>query len=230
MGSEFWVAGLSALWLGILTSISPCPLATNVAAVSYLCKGLDHPRRVLVTGVLYAIGRVVVYVALAVLILSSLLSASGFSLELQRIMNRVLGPLLVLVGMVLLGLLPMPVGRGGRLSALGERLSQRGLLGSLLLGVLFALAFCPSSAALYFGSLIPLSLHFESPWLFPLAYGMGTAVPVLVFAIAIAMGVRAVSRAFSLATTFERWARIVTGVLFTVLGVYFSLVQVFQVL
>ena len=225
-----WLLGLgSALWFGILTSISPCPLATNIAAISFIGRRVDRPHAVIATGFLYALGRTIVYVVLAGLLVSSLLSAPTVSHMLQKYMNKILGPLLILVGMILLGLIEIHT-RGSSIgSRVGHRAERWGIWGGLLLGVVFALAFCPSSAALFFGSLLPISIKYESRLLLPLAYGVGTALPVILFALAIAAGAGAVARAFQQVAVFERWARTATGVIFIGVGVYFSLVFIFRV-
>ena len=220
----------SATWLGILTSISPCPLATNIAAISFIGRRIGSPRAALATGLLYALGRTLVYVVLGTLLVSSLLSAPTVSHFLQKYMNRLLGPILILVGMVLVGLIQFtPKG-----SKMGERVGKRvetwGMWGGLALGIVFALSFCPASAALFFGSLVPLAVKFESRVLLPTVYGAGTALPVLAFAILIVVGTRAVGRAYNRITQFEWWARHVTGVIFIGIGVYFSLAYIFRVL
>lgn len=228
MSADFVVALGTALWLGILTSISPCPLATNIAAISFIGRRVDRPHAVLGTGLVYACGRTLVYVALAALLVSSLLSAPGVSLALQKYMNKAMGPLLIVVGMFLLGLIQIRT-RG---SSLGPGVAQRaerwGIWGGLLLGVVFALAFCPASAALFFGSLIPLSIKVESRLWVPMAYGLGTALPVIAFAVALAAGAGAVARAFQQVSAFERWARTATGAVFIAVGFYFSLVFIFR--
>jgi len=228
--STDWLIGLgSAMWFGILTSISPCPLATNITAIAFIGRRVDRPHAVLGTGLLYACGRTLVYVALAMLLVSTLLSAPTVSHTLQKYMNKVLGPLLILVGMMLLGLIEFHT-RGSELGARVSRRAERwGIWGGLLLGVVFALAFCPSSAALYFGSLLPISVKYESRLWLPLAYGLGTALPVILFAFAIAAGAGTVARAFQQVALFERWARTATGLVFVAVGVYFSLVFIFRV-
>jgi cytochrome c biogenesis protein CcdA len=225
-----WLLGLgSALWFGILTSISPCPLATNIAAIAFIGRRVDRPHAVIATGILYAVGRTIVYAVLAGLLVSSLLSAPTVSHALQKYMNKVLGPLLILVGMMLLGLIEFHT-RGTDIGQrVGRRAEQWGIWGGLLLGVVFALAFCPSSAALFFGSLLPISIKYESRLWLPLAYGLGTALPVILFALAIAAGASSVARAFQRVAAFERWARTATGLIFIGVGVYFSLVFIFRV-
>jgi cytochrome c biogenesis protein CcdA len=228
--STEWLLGLgSAFWLGLLTAISPCPLATNIAAISFIGRRVDRPHAVLSTGILYACGRSLVYIALAAALVFSLLNAPAVSHALQKYMNRIMGPLLILVGMVLLGLIKIPT-RG---STIGQRVGKRaerwGVWGGLLLGIVFALAFCPASAALFFASLLPIAIQCESPLALPLAFGIGTGLPVVLFAVAIAAGAGAVGRAFQRAAAFEHWARMVTGVIFIGIGVYFSLMYIFRV-
>ena len=188
------LAAASALWLGILTSVSPCPLASNVAAISYLARDVDRPLRVLLSGVLYSLGRVITYVSLGALIARSLLSIPEVAFFLQNRMNQVLGPVLILAGMVLVGWIRP--GFSGFVSSEGtvSRLKALGGLGALLLGLLFALSFCPVSAGLFFGSLIPLTLQQGAPVSLPLAYAIGTGLPVLAFALAIAFGLKGLSR------------------------------------
>jgi len=226
---ELWIAAASALWVGLLTAISPCPLATNVAAISFLGRRIAKPSVVLTTGVMYALGRSLVYVVLAVLLVSSLLSAPAAAQVLERWINRLLGPLLVVVGMFLLDLVRW-TGTGSTLgSRVGERVQGWGVLAGLALGILFALSFCPVSAALYFGTLIPLAVKSDSRVLLPIAYGAGTALPVLVFAVLIAGGTRALGRAYERLARVERHARRITGIVFVVAGVYLTLIYVYRV-
>lgn len=220
----------SALWLGILTSISPCPLATNIAAMSFIGRRVGSSRRVFASGLLYTAGRMLVYIALAMIIVSSLLSISEISLWLQEYMNKILGPLLILVGMVLLELIHLPVSGGGLASKMQKRAESGGVWGAGLLGVVFALSFCPVSAALFFGSLIPLCASKGSIALLPAVYGVGTALPVVLFAILIAFGAGSVGKAFDRLTHIERWSRRITGAVFVLVGIYYCLTYIFKVL
>jgi cytochrome c biogenesis protein CcdA len=228
MDSSVIAAG-TALWLGILTSISPCPLATNIAAITYVSKGLGSTGRILATGVFYTAGRALTYIALAALVVSSVLSIPQLSQFLQTFMNKLLGPVLILVGMFLLGLLSFNFSTSPGAGALEDRLQRWGLLGALFLGVLFALSFCPVSAALFFGSLTPLALKWGSSATLPALYGIGTGLPVLVFAFLIAAGTQSVSRAFNKLMLVEKWGRTATGVVFVGVGIYFSLAYIFEV-
>ncbi|MHC5111005.1 MAG: aromatic aminobenezylarsenical efflux permease ArsG family transporter [Planctomycetota bacterium] len=219
----------SAIWLGILTSISPCPLATNIAAISFIGRRVDNPRAAVTTGLLYTVGRTVAYVVLAALLVSSLLSAPAVSHVLQKYMNKVLGPLLILVVMLLVDLIKFNVKGSGLAAKLGKRVETWGIWSGLAMGGVFAMSFCPGSAALFFGSLIPLALKCESALVLPTVYGAGTALPVLAFAILIVVSTNVVGRAYDRITQFEWWARRVTGVLFIAIGVYFCLAFIFRV-
>ena len=220
----------SALWLGLLTSISPCPLATNVAAMSFIGRRVGNARLVVLTGLVYTLGRMVAYVGLGTLLVAGVLSIPQLSQALQQGMAKLLGPLLVVIGMVLLELLTVPTGNLPFAEGLRKRAESWGLLGAGLLGFIFALSFCPVSAALFFGSLVPLAVQFGSRVALPSVYGIGTGLPVFVFAVLIALGAQWVGRAFNAMTTFEKWARRITGVLFIGLGIYESLRSIFGVL
>ncbi len=220
---------LSAFWLGILTSISPCPLATNVAAISFISRRVTNPRHVVLSGLLYTAGRTTTYLILGVFLVSSLLSAPYISHVLQKYMNLVLGPLLILVGMVLLELISFNVGGGGVSLSVQNRIEAMGVWGAVILGIIFALSFCPTSAALFFGSLLPLAVRQQSGIILPAIYGVATGLPVLVFAILIGVGASKIAQAYNGVVAFERWARDITGIIFILVGIYYSLTNIFGV-
>jgi cytochrome c-type biogenesis protein len=226
--SEFLIGAGTALWLGILTSVSPCPLATNIAAISYIGKRVDSPRSVLSSGVLYTLGRAAVYIVLGILLVQSLLSAPHISHWLQKYMMKILGPLLVLVGMVLFGLIGRGVSGSGLHDAARRRVDRMGIWGAGFLGMVFALSFCPVSAALFFGSLVPLAVTSGSGILHPALYGIGTALPVVAFSILLASGANYLGRVFDRITSIELWARRITGALFIGIGIYFTLEYIFH--
>jgi sulfite exporter TauE/SafE len=230
MNESFWVAAASACWLGILTSISPCPLATNIAAISYISKQVSRPAHVLMTGLLYTLGRSLAYAAVGVLIVASLLAVPDLSFFLQRNINKFLGPILIVLGILLLGVLPFGVSGPGYGQRLQKRVDRLGIWGAGVLGLLFALSFCPISAGLFFGGLIPMAIERQSTVLLPTVFGIGTALPVVVFALVIAFSAHRLGKAFNRLTLFERWARRVTRVVFVGAGVYLTLVYVFGVL
>jgi len=234
----FWLVLVSAFWLGLLTSISPCPLATNIAAISFLGRSVGDTRKVLVSGLLYVLGRTVVYVGLGVLILWMFQGAVGaessgpaasLSRVLQKYMNVILGPLLVLIGMMLLGMLEFTgsLNFGGK--GLQDRAASGGAFWAFLLGVLFALSFCPVSASLFFGGLLGLSTQHSSPILLPTVFGIGTAVPVIVFAFIITFASAYLGKAFNRLTQIEFCVRIITGAVFIGAGVYYILTHIYEV-
>jgi cytochrome c biogenesis protein CcdA len=224
------LAGLaSALWLGILTSISPCPLASNVAAVSYVGRHAEDPRRVLLAGLVYSAGRALTYVLVSSLVVASILSVPSVSFFLQQRMNQILGPLLIVIGVGVLGWLPVRMASTGFSDAARERVAGHGVLGAGALGILFALSFCPVSAGLFFGGLIPLAISAHSRVLLPAVYGVGTGLPVVLVAVLIALGARGVARAFHALTGFERVTRVMTGVIFIGAGIYLILTHLLGV-
>lgn len=218
---------LAALWLGILTSISPCPLATNIAAISYIGRRVERPGLVLLSGMLYTLGRTFTYLALGVLIVAGLLAIPSVSAFLQKYMHLLLGPLLIIVGMFLLELISFNRSSAGVSESLQRRVDKSGVFGALALGVVFALTFCPTSAALFFGSLIPLAVEQRSSVMLPVIYGIGTALPVIAFAVLIALGMQYVARAFNILQDVEIWARRVTGVVFIAVGVFYCARYIF---
>lgn len=226
---EWSFVAVSALWLGILTSVSPCPLATNIAAISYIGRKVHRPRHVFLTGLLYTLGRTAAYLGVAIVLVASMLSVPQVSVFLQKYLHMVLGPLLIVVGMFLLGLIQFNLGGSGLSVALQKRVDALGIWAAMPLGMIFALSFCPTSAALFFGSLIPLSLQADSRLTLPLIYGVGTAVPVLVFATLIAGGAQSLGKAFQVLSRVEWWARMATGGIFVTIGLWFSLKYVFEV-
>lgn len=186
---------------------------------------------VLLSGLLYTLGRTLSYFAVAFIAVQSLISVPSVSMFLQSRMNQFLGPLLLIVGVLLLDVIPWPWTGGGVFPArLQKRVDKLGVLGAGLLGILFALTFCPVSAALFFGSLVPLSLKYESTVLLPSLYGVGTALPVVVFSAVIAFAANRVSKAFNAITKIEPWMRRITAALFILVGGYLSLVYIFGVL
>jgi len=211
-----WAAG--ALWLGLLTAISPCPLASNLAALSFLGRDV-RPVRALAGGLLYAAGRALAYALLGAGLTVGLLSAPSLSRALQSTLSPLLGPLLVVVGLALLGWLPLPTrGGGGDRERWRHRLERWGLWSALPMGLVFALAFCPLSAALFFGSLIPLSVASGRVLLAPALYGVGTALPVVLFALVLVWSAASVGRIFSRLGQAEALLRRLTGAALVLIG------------
>lgn len=227
--NEYLAAILTAFWLGILTSISPCPLATNIAAISYVGRRVGEPGKIFQAGLLYTLGRTAAYMAIGIVLVSSLLSAPVLSHLLQKYMNKFLGPILILVGLVLLKVVSFSFS-GGVSEKLQSRVDRMGVWGGALLGLLFALSFCPTSAALFFGSLLPLAVQQHSSIVLPAVYGIATGLPVFLFALLIALGANRVGTAFNLITHFETWARRITGLIFILVGIYYTLINIFGIM
>ncbi|MBP7087765.1 MAG: sulfite exporter TauE/SafE family protein [Candidatus Omnitrophica bacterium] len=219
---ELLIALGSALWLGILTSISPCPLATNIAAVSFLSKKIVHPALVFISGLAYTIGRMTAYSVLGWIIINSLLNVPQVAQFLQKYMVKSLGPLMIITGLFLLEVITLKLPGISLSQKHHNKLVESGAPGAFLLGLILALAFCPVSAALFFGSLISLALNSKAGTLLPFIYGIGTGLPVLVFAVAIALGVTSMSHWFSKITKLEFYTRRITGLIFILVGLYYA--------
>jgi cytochrome c-type biogenesis protein len=220
----------SAIWLGILTSISPCPLATNIAAVSFISRRITQGNTVFLSGILYTLGRSLTYIVLGVLIVKTLVDVPILSDLLQRYVNKILGIVLILVGMVLLDLLQIPLSIPSVSETIAKKLAAKGTFGSLLLGILFALAFCPVSAALFFGGLIPIAVKAQSGIGLPLLYGIGTGLPVLLFAFLMAAGTGYINNLYYRITRIEFYTKKVTGIIFILVGVYYALAYIFEII
>ena len=219
---------VEALGLGIWTAVQPCPMATNIAAISYLGRRADSPRWVLLAGLLYALGQSLVYVVLAVVLLGSLHAARG-SVFLQTHGNRLMGPVLVLLGMLFLGLIPMIWSGPGVSEKMRKRVDTLGVWGALPLGMFFALAFCPVSAAFFFITLFRLLTSYDSRVILPSVYGLATALPVVVFAVLVALGARALGKAFNVMTQTVWWMQRAAGVICVAIGIHCSLKYVFEI-
>jgi len=216
-----------AFWFGILTSISPCPLASNIAAISYIVKGVEKSSSVLTTGLLYTLGRMIAYIVLGILISASILNIPQASQFMQNMVPKILGPVLILTGFFLLGIISFSLPGFSLSEKATVQFKKSGTIGTLFLGTLFALSFCPVSAALFFGSLIPLTLQNHSPIILPSFYGIGTGLPVLFFALTIASGTRNMSKIFNAVARTEYWARKITAGIIIAVGIYYILTKTF---
>jgi cytochrome c biogenesis protein CcdA len=224
-----WAAVLSAFWLGILTAISPCPLATNIAAISFIGRKTGQKNHVLGSGFLYACGRTLAYVGLGSVITAGVLSSAEVSLFLQKYMNEALGPIMIILGLVLLGWVGSGIALNLGSAGLQEKAKTGGIIWALPIGVLFALSFCPVSAGLFFGGLLPLTLQQHSPLILPVVYGVGTALPVVIFAFIMAFASAYVGKAFNKLTRIEFWVRNLAGTAFIAAGIYYCLTHIYGV-
>ena len=228
MSSQWFDIGTAA-WLGILTSISPCPLATNIAAISFVGRRMGETRYVLLAGLLYTLGRSITYIVVALIVVKGFLGIPKVSNLLQHYMSLILGPLVFATGIILLDIIRIRFGSGAIAASMQSRVEKAGLSGALLLGIIFALTFCPVSAALFFGGLIPLALKHQAHIMMPLLYGVGTAVPVIGFAILLTVSAKLVGILFNKITSIELWARRATGVVFILAGLYLIITNNFGI-
>ena len=241
----------AALYLGVLTSISPCPLATNIAAISYIGRKVEDSRLVIHAGLLYTLGRCLLYLGLAALLTTTALSIPAVSVFLQKYMHLALGPVFLLLGMFLVGLITVTSGGTMMSEGMQKRVDAMGIWGALLLGILFAVSFCPASAVWFFG-LVALIMGSEAgaitgalanvgislpeaslpagTLVLPLIFGIGSALPVLVVAFLLAYSAQAVGKTYNVLSQVEWWARMITGWLFILVGIYFSLRYIFEVI
>ena len=212
----------SAFLLGLMTALSPCPLATNITAIGYIGRELQDRRRVLLNGLLYTLGRTITYTVLGLVLY---FGASVFEVAslFRGWGEKLLGPLLIVVGIVLLDIIPLRIGGLGALTEkFGKNNAKVGYFGALMMGVLFALAFCPYSGVLYFGMLIPLTVASPQGLWLPPIYAVATGLPVIVFAWVIAFAIGSVGTLYNRIRSFELWFRRVSAVLFVITGVYLA--------
>jgi len=213
---------LAAFALGLLTAISPCPLATNITATAYIARTITNRRSVLFSGFLYTAGRMFSYMLLSAFIY---FGASKFQIAklFQGNGERYIGPLMIVIGLIMLGVIRLNFLFKG--SSLTERLSDKfkgkGLLGSFLLGLIFALAFCPYSGALFFAILIPMTISSAEGLALPFIFSIGTGLPVIFFAFIIAFSIEKLGKYFKAIQKLEKVMRIVAGVTFLLTGLYY---------
>lgn len=210
---------VAALALGLLTAIAPCPLATNITATAYIAKTIKNRNIVVLSGLLYTLGRMFSYTLIGALIF---FGASKFQVArlFQGSAEKYIGFVMVALGLIMLGIIKLDFIKGFNISEkLSERFKDKGLLGSFLLGALFALAFCPYSGALFFGMLIPMTI--KSGLHLPIAFSIGTGLPVILFAFVIAFSLEKLGAYFKAITQFEKAMRIIAGITFVITGLYY---------
>nr|WP_321355729.1 aromatic aminobenezylarsenical efflux permease ArsG family transporter [uncultured Draconibacterium sp.] len=215
---------LSAFMLGLMTAISPCPLATNITAIGYISKDITSQKKVFFNGLVYTLGRAFSYTAIGLLFF---LGASQFEFSsfFQSWGEKILGPLLIIIGLFMLGVLKLTISGVGSLTEKMQNRLNSGFWGVLLLGIVFALAFCPYSGVLYFGILIPMTISSASGLYLPIVFAVATGIPVIIFAWLIAFSVGSLGNLYNKMKTFEIWFRRVIAVLFIGVGIYYILIM-----
>lgn len=213
---------IAAFFIGLMTTISPCPLATNITAIAYISKKIGNSKHTILVGIIYTIGRMIVYIGIAAVIVWIGISTFSISIMLQKYGKLLLGPLMLVFGILMLNIINISFGKSSeRMSKLKEYLSEKGLIGSLLLGMLFALAFCPISGVFYFGMLIPLALQNSDPILIPSIFAIATGLPVIIFSLILVFSVSKIGDVMKKVQTFEKWMRKAVAFIFILVGVYY---------
>jgi cytochrome c biogenesis protein CcdA len=222
---------LTAFLLGLMTSISPCPLATNISAIGFIGKEIQNKQKVFLNGIIYTLGRAISYSVLGVVLI--LILKQGASVyKIQRAITMYgelfIGPLLILIGIFMLGIININFSMSGGLAARAEKKATSGSSwGALILGIVFALAFCPYSGVLFFGGLIPLSVSSSAGYFLPFVFAIATGLPVILFSWILAFSVSRVGVVYSRIKTFELWFRRVVSIIFIGIGIYYIIVVYF---
>jgi len=211
---------LTAFILGLMTAISPCPLATNITAMAYISKDIENRKKVFINGLIYTLGRSISYTLIGLLFYfgASKFVVAGF---LQKYGERALGPILILIGLVMLDIIKLKIPGLGKLNEKIQNKEKFDFWGVLLLGMVFALGFCPYSGVLYFGILIPMTVSSVSGLYLPVIFALGTGLPVIIFAWFIAYTVGGIGRVYHKIQVFEKWFRRVVALVFILVGIYY---------
>ena len=215
---------ITAFILGLLTAVSPCPLATNITAIGFIGKDIENRHRIFINGLLYTLGRVVTYTVLG-FILIPILREGASMFAVQKAVSKygeiLIAPLLIVIGIYMLDLIKLNI---PKISVNGEYVKKRtkGSWGALFLGILFSLAFCPSSGIFFFGMLIPLSAAEAGGYLLPVVYAIATGLPVILVAWVLAYSVAGLGKFYNRIQAFEKWFRKIVAILFIAVGIYYA--------
>ena len=217
---------LTAFLLGLITAISPCPLATNIAAIGYIGKEMENRKWIFINGLLYTLGRILAYTILGIVVISILREgASIFGVQkfVAKYGEMIIGPALLLIGLYMLFGHNLRLPSFGFSGKGGEKIAKNGSWGAFLLGVLFAMAFCPSSGIFYFGMLIPMSATATGGYFLPIIYAIATSLPVIIIAWVLAFGANQIGAVYGKIQMVQRWLNLIVGVLFVAIGVYYCI-------
>jgi cytochrome c biogenesis protein CcdA len=213
---------IAAFFIGLMTAISPCPLATNITAIAYASKKIDNSKHTIIVGILYTLGRMLTYVLIASAIVWFGLNTQSIALTLQKYGDKILGPLLLIVGIIMLDVIKINfLKTSDKLNKLKEKLASKGFLGSFLLGVIFALAFCPFSAVLFFGMLIPIALKAGDGLIIPSVFAFATGLPVIIFSFILVYSISKLGNIMNKIGIFEKWMRKIVSIIFIIAGLYY---------
>ncbi len=215
----------TALILGLMTSISPCPLATNISAICYISKDLNSRRKTFLNGILYILGRTISYTALGIVLIYFLKQGASIY-KIQKFITTygemIIGPFLIIFGIIMLDIIKLKLSIStGLTRKMENKESKSSIWNSLLLGIVFALAFCPYSGVLFFGGLIPLSVSSASGYFLPVVFAVATGLPVIILAWILSFSVKSIGGVYNKLKTFEFWFRRIVGVVFIIIGAYY---------
>jgi len=208
-----------------MTTISPCPLCTNITAIGYLSKDVSSKRQIIVNGLMYALGKIVAFTGLALIFIvgGSVLPTQHFF---ETYGEMLLGPFLIVGGLFMLEFFKFHSHGSEHHSkeSFSQRIINKAKSGSaswsFVLGIIFSLAFCPYSGVLYFGGLIPLTLSEPMGILLPVVFAIATGLPVLVISWVIAFSFSKVGKVYNKIQTFETGLRKTTAEIFILVGIY----------
>lgn len=211
---------LTALLLGLMTAISPCPLATNITAIGFISKDLENRKRVFLNGLFYTLGRAITYTTLALIIFLGVdqLKFSGFF---QKYGEKFIGPLLIIIGLFMLDIIKIKFPGFSKLTSGMTKKTRWSYFDAVLLGLVFALAFCPYSGVLYFGMLVPMTVTSASGLYLPVVFAIATGIPVIILSWVLAFTVSGLGNVYNKIKSFEVWFRRTIAVLFIVIGIYY---------
>jgi sulfite exporter TauE/SafE len=214
---------ITAMLLGLMTAISPCPLATNITAIGFISKDLENRNRVFFNGLFYTLGRAITYTLIPLIIYlgADQFKFSGFF---QRYGEKIIGPLLLLIGIFMLDIIRINFPGIGRLSEKMEKRKSWRFFDAVILGIVFALAFCPYSGVLYFGMLVPLTLSSASGLYLPVVFAIATGIPVIIIAWVLAYTVSGIGGLYNKIKIFELWFRRVIAIVFIIVGIYYIII------
>lgn len=219
---------LTAFLLGLMTAISPCPLATNITAIGFISKDLENRRKIFYNGLWYTLGRAISYTSIGVILY---FGASKFQVArlFQSNGEKFLGPLLIIVGILMLDFIRINFPGMGKLSSSMEKPGRKNNWWSaLILGIVFALAFCPYSGVLYFGMLIPLTISSTAGLFLPFVFAVATGLPVIIVAYLLAFSISSIGGFYNKVKIFEKWFRRVVSVIFILVGIYYVYIFYFK--
>lgn len=218
---------VSALVLGLMTAISPCPLATNITAMGFISKDIENKNRIFLKGIFYTLGRAFSYTLLAVILFFGA-SRTNFKAVFEQYGEKILGPALIIIGLFMLGLIKFNLSGNNSVLSKFQNKSKHSYFDGFLLGAFFALTFCPYSGILFFGMLIPITIKSASGLFLPIIYAIATGIPVIIFAWILAYSISGIGKLYNRIKSFETWFRKIVALVFIGTGIYYCYLIWFQ--